>query len=1036
MSNPSKWIGFVVGAIEIGIGIYTGNVALIVQGGLTIAAQAVVDLTMPKTPARQASEMEIALGEQPRSIFVGEGYTAGTLVDSFNYGGTYGTDWEVRIIRLADEPCEALVSFFVNTDTNDYVGDGFYPRYDDQLQLYFRADTSVDPLPAIVVDNGPGWSADYIGRSGCDVIVAYKADKPNDKHPGWPGGRPTFGFILKGGKRYDPRKDDTAGGSGSHRWEDRTTWEWSENPAVCRYNWARGIYADGAVTDPSALLVGRGLSAIEAPPENIFAAANLCDEAVGSGVRYRVAGPIYSNQDFIDVEQMFAIATAGSVITHEGDVQLEPGQSKSIVATITDDDVLVGSKVSYNNGFLSESSPDWVNSVTPTYVEPAQLWNSHQAPPARVTSDILSDGRPREASITLRLVKDLEQAQRIAEIQRRLGRLWGRVTLTLGPRFCQLEEGDCFAWQSDRYLNGGTLIFRIESYSLNEKWQITINGRQIDADVFDGVFAPPSDLSVVSPSPVPPSTGTPAAGQWALTPVTVSSGGVNVPALEITGSASDDTSVGAIIFEYWKSDGVIDPLTNPDDPPWTQWGGNAAPTTTKVDITGVTGGADYYAAVTYVVSGIPGDRKVLGPVTAATVDISGAVTTTATPLVEALPWKKAVRAKTATALAANTYANGTSGVGATLTAAASGALAAVDGVTLAANDRVLVDQEAIGSHNGIYVVTQIGDSTHPYILTRATDADSGSELVNATVKVNEGTNFADQEWQCTTNAMITVGTTALVWAEASGGGTVTIQDEGTAKGSATTMNFTGAGVTATVSGGVATVNIPGGGGSVELPGTIADLIIWIETDTILGTAGNPIGNLVNRTPWAGWPYGSITNAGAVIDAATLNGLPVLNFAGSTAGRYNAVSQVAAKLTKGTIFVVFQPNTVTGTSAFISGPTGALLFRLNLGVLGLVKDNVANIGASSSTLSAGTWYQANATYDSTTGAFAFRVGKTPAGGGTNVQSITAQSFALGYDNAGSSSDANCKIAAIIAYERVLTSAEIAEVEDYLSAKWGV
>lgn len=131
-----------------------------------------------------------------------------------------------------------------------------------------------------------------------------------------------------------------------------------------------------------------------------------------------------------------------------------------------------------------------------------------------------------------------------------------------------------------------------------------------------------------------------------------------------------------------------------------------------------------------------------------------------------LPWKNPVRAKTTAALAANTYANGSSGVGATLTGNANGALAAQDGVTLALNDRLLVDHEATGSHNGIYAVTQVGDGSHPYILTRATDADSGGELVNATVKVSEGTSFADQEWQCTTNAAITVGTTALAWTAA------------------------------------------------------------------------------------------------------------------------------------------------------------------------------------------------------------------------------------------------------------------------------
>src|SRR5438045_995988 len=52
---------------------------------------------------------------------------------------------------------------------------------------------------------------------------------------------------------------------------------------------------------------------------------------------------------------------------------------------------------------------------------------------------------------------------------------------------------------------------------------------------------------------------------------------------------------------------------------------------------------------------------------------------------DGLPWKPNCRAATTGALAANTYANGSSGVGATLTANANGAIAAQDGVTLVVN---------------------------------------------------------------------------------------------------------------------------------------------------------------------------------------------------------------------------------------------------------------------------------------------------------------------------------------------------------------
>jgi hypothetical protein len=61
---------------------------------------------------------------------------------------------------------------------------------------------------------------------------------------------------------------------------------------------------------------------------------------------YRIAGPIYANQEFLEVEEMFAAATAGSIITHEGSVELEPGQAKSVVASFTDADLLAGSQVS------------------------------------------------------------------------------------------------------------------------------------------------------------------------------------------------------------------------------------------------------------------------------------------------------------------------------------------------------------------------------------------------------------------------------------------------------------------------------------------------------------------------------------------------------------------------------------------------------------------------------------------------------------------------------------------------------------------
>jgi len=81
-------------------------------------------------------------------------------------------------------------------------------------------------------------------------------------------------------------------------------------------------------------------------------------------------------------------------------------------------------------------------------------------------------------------------------------------------------------------------------------------------------------------------------------------------------------------------------------------------------------------------------------------------------------------------LSAN-YLNGTSGVGATLTAAANGVLI-LDGVDFSLLPpapptdlyRVLIWQQSNQTENGLYVVSDVGSPSSKWVLTRATDADN------------------------------------------------------------------------------------------------------------------------------------------------------------------------------------------------------------------------------------------------------------------------------------------------------------------------
>jgi hypothetical protein len=122
----------------------------------------------------------------------------------------------------------------------------------------------------------------------------------------------------------------------------------------------------------------------------------------------------------------------------------------------------------------------------------------------------------------------------------------------------------------------------------------------------------------------------------------------------------------------------------------------------------------------------------------------------------------AVQAASTTTLNA-TYNNGSSGVGATLTNAGSQAAFAIDGYTASLNDRILINNESTPAYNGIYTVTTVGSGSSNWVLTRAANYDTGSDITNSgIVPVVNGTVNAGTGW-LQTATVVTVGTDPIVF---------------------------------------------------------------------------------------------------------------------------------------------------------------------------------------------------------------------------------------------------------------------------------
>lgn len=193
------------------------------------------------------------------------------------------------------------------------------------------------------------------------------------------------------------------------------------------------------------------------------------------------------------------------------------------------------------------------------------------------------------------------------------------------------------------------------------------------------------------------------------------------------------------LLKWYNGSGVIDPLARANHS-----GTQTAATISDFDTQVRTSRLDQMAAPTADVS--LNSQKITGlatPTAATDAANKGYVDNA----VAGLDWKESVRAASTANVDIATGLQDTD---------------TLDGVTLATGDRVLLKDQTAPAENGIYVVVASGAAS------RATDADTGAEILQAAVWVREGTTNADTGWVCTTNGPITIDTTSLAFAQFNG----------------------------------------------------------------------------------------------------------------------------------------------------------------------------------------------------------------------------------------------------------------------------
>jgi hypothetical protein len=434
-----------------------------------------------------------AAGDVPRSFGLGQHMTAGSLVyaNYWGYAAETPNAYLTQVIAVSDLPREQLIDLWVQgervnvsgpidpamgTAVIEYASGGVQHLW---IKYYDGTQTAADPfLTGTVSSADRPYAATRIGTGICYVIATALVE---DKL--W-SGFPSFKFVLSGIPLYDPSKDSTNGGSGSHRYSNPATWggDGDQLPAVQAYNILRGIKYGTTWLYGLQNMVG----AARLPAANWIAQIAKCRATVvglsGPEPSYRTGGQINVDSQPANAIEALLTGCQGRLSEIGGFYKIHLGSPDSATFSWLDADLLSSEQQTFRPFF---SLADSVNGIQGTYPDPLQGWEVATAPPLYRTDLEARDGNRRlMASPSFDFVPYPEQVQRLQKSGLEEAQRARTHVLPFPPAYWVIEPGDVGSWTSFR--NGyEDKLFRVDSTVDRNNCDMVLSVTEIDPTDYD-----------------------------------------------------------------------------------------------------------------------------------------------------------------------------------------------------------------------------------------------------------------------------------------------------------------------------------------------------------------------------------------------------------------------------------------------------------------------------------------------------------------------------------------------------------------------